>query len=217
MSNSSTSAPARRPGGQGPRGRVAALAVLVGLGALVATGSSGDRPGASQETPSWREAFDYTVGDGTYWWTSNAAYLKDGDVAPAYGTAWVHGYGGTSVRGCLFAETEQGPALQWEFFQGWDPARQALYSWQTTQTGAIGAGYGAPAGPGETEEMEQTFTWPDGTEVRVKHEAEHVHRDTMVTRSFNWVDGAWQPRRTYTWVRRTGDALDLCPNLAGAP
>jgi hypothetical protein len=36
----------------------------------------------------------------------------------------------------------------------------------------------------------------------------------MVTRSFNWIDGEWKPRRTYTWIRRAGDPQEKCANLA---
>lgn len=187
------------------------------LAATVMEGASarlgGEIPRA-QETPIWRKAFDYTVGHGTYWWTSNAAYAAKGEEPPAFGTAWVHGYGGTSVRGCLFAETDGGPVLQWEFFQAWDPEKEALFSWQTQASGGVGVGYSTVAGVGEAATMEQTFAWPGGSELRIRHEAEHVHQDTMITRSFHMVDGDWQPRRTYTWVRRSGSAYDFCPNLS---
>lgn len=166
------------------------------------------------EPAPWGEALAYRAGDGRqYWWTSNAAYAAGGGEPRAFGTAWVWGHGGTSLHGCLFAETDDGPSLQWVFFQAWDPAAQALLSYQATGDGAIGVGHETPALLGGTAEMEQTFRWPDGSTQRMRHLSEHVHQDTMVTRSFSWEDGEWTPRRTYTWVRRPGDPRELCPVL----
>jgi hypothetical protein len=194
-----------------PAGLVVLLIALGGSAGPEQEPAAGQK---EQEDPPWREALDYQVGNGTYWWTSNAEHMGDGAEAPAYGTAYEYGVGKTSVRGCLFAESEGGPVLQWEFFQAWDPAEQALYSYQSTESGGVGAGYGTAARVGETSEMIQTFVWPDGTEERIRHEADQVHQDTMVTRSFEKVEDGWRPRRTYTWIRRAGDAQEKCANLA---
>jgi len=190
------------------------VVLLVALGASAGPQREFVAGEKAQEDPPWREALEYTVGDGTYWWTSNAEHMGEGAEPPAYGTAWEYGVGKTSVRGCLFAESEDGPVLQWEFFQAWDPAEQALYSYQSTESGGVGAGYGTAVLLGETSEMIQTFVWPDGTRQRVRHEADHVHQDTMVTRSFEEVEDGWRPRRTYTWIRRAGDPQEKCANLA---
>jgi hypothetical protein len=190
------------------------LVLLIALGASAGPERESVAGEKAQEEPAWRESLAYTVGEGTYWWTSNAEHMGEGVEPPAYGTAWEYGVGKTSVRGCLFSETDEGPRLEWEFFQAWDPAEQSLYSWQTTESGGVGSGYAVPVGIGDTGEMVQTFVWPDGTEQRIRHEAIHAHQDTMVTRSFNWIDGEWKPRRTYTWIRRAGDPQEKCANLA---
>lgn len=169
------------------------------------------------EGSDWREALAYRVGEGdTYWWTSNAEYAGDGAEPRAFGQAWVWGVGAVSAHGCLFSETDDGPALAWTFFQAWDPERQALYSYQSAASGRFGVGWEVPVPIGHTSEMEQTFVAPDGARSRLRHETDYVHADTMVTRSYDLDDasGEWTPRRTYTWVRRAGDPRDLCPGLA---
>jgi hypothetical protein len=190
------------------------VVLLIALGASAGPERESVAGEKAQEEPAWRESLAYTVGEGTYWWTSNAEHMGEGVEPPAYGTAWEYGVGKTSVRGCLFSETDEGPRLEWEFFQAWDPAEQALYSWQTTESGGVGALYGTAARVGETSEMIQTFVWPDGTEEWIRHEADQVHQDTMVTRSFKKVEDGWRPRRTYTWIRRAGDPQQKCANLA---
>lgn len=116
---------------------LAALAVLGFLACAGTTPRSG--PERDLEAPApWKETLSYRVGDGTYWWTSNAAYAADGKEAPAYGTAWTYGIGGASAHGCLFAETADGDLLQWEFYQAWDPIRRQFYSHQTAPAGAVG-------------------------------------------------------------------------------
>ena len=171
------------------------------------------------EGSDWREALAYRVGEGegdTYWWTSNAEYAEDGTEPRAFGQAWVWGVGAVSAHGCLFSETDDGPALAWTFFQAWDPERQALYSYQSAASGMFGVGWETPVPVGHTSEMEQTFVAPDGTRSRLRHETDYVHADTMVTRSNSWdeTSGDWTPGRTYTWVRHDGDPRDLCPGLA---
>lgn len=169
------------------------------------------------EGSDWREALAYRVGEGnTYWWTSNAEYAEDGAEPDAFGQAWVWGVGAVSAHGCLFSETDDGPALAWSFFQAWDPERQALFSYQSAASGMFGVGWEAPVPIGHTSEMEQTFVAPDGTRSGLRHETDYVHADTMVTRSYDRDEssGEWTPRRTYTWVRRAGAPRELCPGLA---
>lgn len=168
------------------------------------------------EGSDWREALAYRVGEGdSYWWTSNAEHAGDGAEPRAFGQAWVWGVGAVSAHGCLFSETDDGAALEWSFFQAWDPERQALYSYQSTASGTFGVGWEVPVPVGHTSEMEQTFVAPDGTHSRLRHETDYVHADTMVTRSYDRdeASGEWTPRRTYTWVRRDGDPRDMCPAL----
>ncbi|MFW6089847.1 MAG: hypothetical protein ACODAB_08845 [Gemmatimonadota bacterium] len=169
------------------------------------------------EGSDWREALAHRVGEGdTYWWTSNAEYARDGAEPSAFGQAWVWGVGAVSAHGCLFSETEGGPALAWTFFQAWDPERQALFSYQSAASGTFGVGWETPVPLGHTSEMVQTFVARDGTRSRLRHETDYVAADTMVTRSYDWDDasGEWTPRRTYTWTRRDGDPQKLCPGLA---
>jgi hypothetical protein len=50
--------------------------------------------------------------------------------------------------------------------------------------------------------MLQTFFDPSGGASRTGHRSE-LTGDTHITRSFDvGADGAWTPRRTYTWRRR---------------
>jgi len=175
------------------------------------------RMGVVKFETDWREALAHRVGEGdTYWWTSNAEHAADGAEPRAFGQAWVWGHGAVSAHGCLFSETDDGPALAWSFFQAWDPERQALYSFQSAASGTFGVGWEAPVPLGHMSEMVQTFIARDGTRSRLRHETDYVAADTMVTRSYGWDDasGEWTPRRTYTWTRRGGDPRELCPGLA---
>jgi uncharacterized protein YciI len=69
-------------------------------------------------------------------------------------------------------------------------------------SGAVGIGSLAPAGPGK-QRVEQEFHSPDTPPWREAHDSIEEGPDQHRTASFDWADGAWQPRRSYVWRRIT--------------
>ena len=58
---------------------------------------------------------------------------------------------------------------------------------------------------GEDKILEQTFYNADGIVTRTGHKSRFTGKDTYVTKSFDIVDEAWQPRRSYEWQRQAPD------------
>jgi len=109
--------------------------------------------------------------------------------------------GGVSATGCLWGERNgEVEGVFWRFFQGWDPVRGAGLVYQAHPTGIIGIGHVEDRGDGEPE-LVQDFVGPDGTAFRTGHFERWDGPDRRVSRSVDFVDGAWQPRRSYAWVR----------------
>lgn len=161
-----------------------------------------DRSAAdSTDIAAWRAHVEYLTRDGSWWWTSNAHHSAEDGGIEAYAMAYVALPGGLASRGCLWWMRAGSPNVAWQFFQGWDPAAAAPFFYQTNAGGASGMGTGWTHDGGSIAH-EQTFRWADGSTTRLAHLTTPVGRDSLRVQSRAWVDGAWAPRRSYTWVRR---------------
>lgn len=141
-------------------------------------------------------------GDG--WWTaSNAEYRARDDRLPDYyAMRFELAPGGYASVGCMWGGRDGellGPF--WLFQSTWDPAEEAVRLYQVTPTGMVAQGHGALTG-GEDEEEEaiQEIHRPGQEPSRIRHLASHPDPDTLVTRSFDWRDGRWIPRRHDVWI-----------------
>lgn len=149
-----------------------------------------------------REHIAFVTRDGGAWWTSNAAYAAEDQGQDAY---WLHHdapSGAVAATACLWGErADSVVAVYWRFFSGPDPLTGKVIAYQSSRAGQIGIG-SLQVGVDGTVEVEQTFVRPDGQQFRVRHVERRIGRDSIDSRSFQWQDGAWQPQRTYVWVRR---------------
>jgi len=162
-----------------------------------------------------RAHFEYWTRDGGVWLTSNADYRTVANQEPShYGTTYRAALGGVSMTGCLWGEHNgKRVGTYWNFFSGWDPVAQKVIVYQTGATGVTGMGYEELGAEGEPDVAEQRFFPTDstGTELfRIKHLTTKVSADTLKTESFDYVEGEWQARRVYIWVRQPGDTTRGC-------
>ena len=111
---------------------------------------------------------------------------------------WKSGFDGMTMTGRLFGLDggKETPAF-WEFRQYWHPGRQEAVVEQFGWGGAFGIGTLT-----RDAVAEQTICNADGTTSQIGHRSEMPDADTRVQASFDIVDGAWRPRRTYTWIRQ---------------
>lgn len=172
-----------------------AVAIVVTLGAAEA--AQAQEPLAADT--GWRVHLAYLpAGSGT-WLASNERYRTADNGEPAsYGQRYWSGFGKTTVHGCLWGEYPGQRPVFWHFFTAWDPERNALIVHQESGNGTIGLG-SESIGTGIAD---QVFTRPGGGSSRSRHESRRLSADTMVTRSLDWVNDSWVPRREYTWVRQ---------------
>lgn len=176
---------------------------------ILVAGLAGGAEPSSADAPTLEEFkanLERMTRDGSWWFASNADYAQeDGEGAfESYGVRnWVE-QGGISAGGCLWGMREASePVVFWRFYQGWDFARGEPFFYQAHTSGTI-SGMGGPAPDGESDSMVQAFASAEADGVnRVRHDSEWLDDDTHVTYSADRVDGTWQPRRTYTWHRRT--------------
>lgn len=143
------------------------------------------------------------VTDGEAWIADNVAYVSSDEPWEEYGLEWRWEADSTSITGRLFGLVGgEDRATFWELRLSWDERRQVARIWQKhARRELVGDGTLRPTGNGTETEGIQTFTGPDGASSRVRHLATTTE-DTHDTRSFDWVDGEWQPRRHYVWKKR---------------
>jgi hypothetical protein len=156
-------------------------------------------PGAP---PEWYlEHNEFLTRDGGIFHTDNSAYKSEGEPWEAYGLAWEKGPSGLAVRGRLFGLRDGRDAgTFWEFFVYWHPAEGRAYMMQIGGGGALGVGTLEPPREDGSHRSEQTFHSPAGDVTRVAHEIRN-QGDVHDTRSFDWAEGEWTPRRHYVWHR----------------
>jgi len=152
--------------------------------------------------PAWyREHNEFMTRGGGVFHTDNSRHRSATEPWDQYGLAWEKGPSGQTVHGRLFGLRDgvDGGTF-WEFWVYWHPGDGKAYIVQVGGDGTLGVGTLEPPGANGKARSEATFHHPDGTSTRVAHEVENAG-DTHATASFDWVDGAWQPRRTYVWTR----------------
>jgi len=162
-----------------------------------------------------RAHFEYWTRDGGVWLTSNADYRTVANQEPShYGTTYQRALGGVSMTGCLWGEHNgKRVGTYWSFFSGWDPIVRKVMAYQTGGNGVTGMGYEELGVEGQPDVAEQRFFATDSTGqelFRIKHLTTKVSADTLKTESFDWVEGEWEARRIYTWVRQPGDSTRGC-------
>jgi hypothetical protein len=155
------------------------------------------------EMPDWlKNDMTRLVAAGDRWITDNGAYRSVNEPADAYGLEWQWGLGNQSVTGRLFGlASGREIGTYWQFRIYWHAGRREAVALQWGVDGTVGEGTSRQTGNGDEIEMIQTFTGPDGSSSRTRHLAtttETVHD----TRSFDFADGQWKPRRNYVWHRR---------------
>lgn len=154
---------------------------------------------AADSVPAWfRHHLESLAGGSGQWTADNAEFKSEAEPWDAYGLEWTWGLGHRSVKGRLYVIRDGKDAGSlFEYWILWDPgARQAMLI-QYGSDGTYGVGVIEPDGTDGTA-VEQTFYQPDGATTRVKHTDRHTG-DVRVVQSFDWVDGAWRPRRLYHW------------------
>lgn len=163
----------------------------------------------SSDSLEWRRQLAFMTDRGGTWLTSNDEYRTDANQEPhSYGMHYRMGLGGTAMHGCLWGEAPaREKAVFWSYFTGWDPTRRQLFLQQSGAGGVVGIGH-ETLGSGISE---QRFTAPDGNGWDQRHVTTMLPPDTLLTRSFQKSDdGAWQPRRTYRWIRQASDSAPPC-------
>ena len=156
---------------------------------------------AADSAPAWfrRHLENLTSGSGR-WTADNSAFRSQGEPWDAYGLEWTWGLGRQSVKGRLYAikdGKEVGSFFEYRLL--WHPGERKAMLFQYGSDGTYGLGVIEPDGANGTA-VEQTFYQPDGGTTRVKHTDRHIG-EVRVVRSFDWVNGAWHPRRVYHWKR----------------
>jgi hypothetical protein len=156
---------------------------------------------------AWRDHLAFLASGSGIWIASNAEYrTNENREPPTYGQRYRMGMGGTVQHGCLWGDYPSQKFVHWQFFTAWDPSRAQLLVHQTSPDGTIGMGYLTVS----SGVAEQTFTRANGASWKSRHISRHLTPDTLVTRSFEWVDGQWTARRTYRWIRQHADAKAPC-------
>lgn len=163
--------------------------------------------GLSDGTDALREYREHlrSITDGV-WIASNAEYQAEDGGIDSYGMAYALQPSGLSATGCLWIQRNGEPqGVAWQFIMAWDPGRQAGLVYQSNAAGMVAIGYMEDLGPGRPELVQQLWS-PDGSVTRIGHTERMDGPDRRVSRSLEWVDGGWSPRRAYTWVRTAGAA-----------
>lgn len=182
----------------------AALPVVL-AGAFMMPGPAPDVAvsGATADPPAWLlTEMNHLVSHGGRWITDNSPWISDDEPWQQYGMEWRQGTEAGVITGRLFGLANGTEQTFWEFRMYWEEERQQAVIWQRGGDGTIGTGPLRPSGNGEMEAI-QVFTAPDGTTSTIRHLSTTTD-ETHATRSFQRVEGEWQPRRQYVWTKEAG-------------
>lgn len=155
----------------------------------------------ADSAPAWfqRHLEELTRGSGR-WTADNSAFKSREEPWDGYGLEWTWGLGRHSVKGRLYAiqdGREVGSLFEYRLL--WHPGERMAMLLQYGSDGTYGQGVIQPDGTDGTM-VEQTFFQPGGGTTRIKH-TDHYAGEVRVVQSFEWVEGAWHPRRLYRWRR----------------
>ncbi len=190
MNSLSTARHDREPGfgGTGPWSLVVALLLLL------------PRPGASQEGGIPESALELMRAEVGTWKADNSAYSGEEEPFDAYAIDWAWNPGHTSLTGRLYGLRESREVgTFWTFHQFWHPGQRTMVVQQLGRDGTFGTGQVRIVEPGVSE-LVQLFYAPDGSTREERHLTRHSV-DRRQGTSFRRVNGKWEERRTYTWVR----------------
>lgn len=149
------------------------------------------------QLPFWvKEEFERLEGT---WITDNSEFVSDTETDDHYAVEWSMGVGNQSMTGILYGLRDNRMTHEyWQFFQFWDPARQAVRVIQVAVFGAVGDGYMMPS-DSSTFLVEQIFVNPDQSQYQQDHitrifETHDViesysyneHGEKILSRNYNW-------------------------------
>ena len=183
-----------------PANAFAAFAAAVSI--LVAAYPAHGDEGRAGAPPAWyHERNDFLTRDGGVFHTDNSAYRSENEPWVAYGLEWEKGPSRQTLRGRLFGIHDGKDAgTFWDFHVFWHPGEGKAFISQVGADGTLGMGILEPPGADGAARSEATMYFVDGTTTRIAHVVRN-HGDIHATESFDRVDGAWQPRRSYVWRR----------------
>jgi hypothetical protein len=124
--------------------------------------------------------------------------------------AWEKGPSRQTLRGRLFGIRDgKDVGTFWDFHVFWHPGEGKAFISQVGADGTLGMGTLEPPSADGSARSEATIYSVDGTTTRIAHVVRN-RGDIHAGESFDWVDGTWQPRRSYVWHR-------VAPESATAP
>ena len=182
--------------------------------ALLAAPLAAAESATPEPPPAWfLEHIEFMTRDGGVFHTDNSRYLSSEEPWEVYGLEWEKGPSRQTLRGRLFGlRGGEEAGTFWEFHTYWHPGEGKAYIYQVGGDGTLGIGTLEPPGADGSARLEQTFYHVGGAVTRVAH-VTRDHGDTHETDSLDWVDGAWQARRSYVWhrVRAADEAAPAAP------
>lgn len=160
---------------------------------------------------SWKAHLEFLTAGSRVLIASNEEHRTVGSGQPvAYGQAFRLVAGDVAGRGCLWSVLPDGSTrLEWDFLVGWDTEAAAPFVFQSSRDGDVGFGHVTSIDGPESETI-QTFEFANGAGFRGRHHTTEAAPDTLTTRSFQMVDGEWQPGRTDRWIRQPEGAEAPC-------
>jgi len=195
----------RRPRrGGGARRGVVALVLVTGIQmTLGSPASAQDRTRPRIDAETARELLASRARGGGWWVASNAEHrTRDDRVPDYYAMRYELVPGGFASTGCMWGGRDGEPLGPfWTFLSAWDPVEEALLLYQVNSAGAVAIGHGWPGDGSAADEVAiQQIVAPGQPSARIRHLSTLSHPDTLRTRSFDWRDGTWMPRREDVWV-----------------
>lgn len=175
---------------------VGALLVALAL-TLIACAASAKEAGPA--LPAWyvQELSQLSQGSGL-WVADNTPFKGEAETHDAYAVEWRMTPDRRGLTGRLFGLAGRTRSADlWQFRIHWDAKQRQAIVQQFSTSGTIG--YGTLNGFDRATLTDQTFTAPDGRQWRELHHA-WFEGKVHVTRSFEWHDGSWMPKRSYRWL-----------------
>lgn len=179
---------------------MAAVFAAALLSMLSTLGPAADNAGP---VPAWFD--DHLVelaADGDRWVADNTEYRSVNEPEEFYVTQWRRGLG-RSLTGRLYAivdgrETED----YWRYQVYWDPIVGEARVTQFSRGGAVGSGTLVKVD--DDFFLDQQFSVPEGARWRTLHRTTFAS-GVQLSRSYDWQNGSWVPKRSYRWERRAAE------------
>ena len=158
--------------------------------------------------PKWLQDHMIYMTSGTGRWVAdNSKYRSENESYEQYVTEWKWGVGKNSVSGRLFSyrNGEETPNF-WEYKLFWHPKEEKAILQQFGGNGIYGVGEMSTLSTAvQTERsVEINFYGPDGSSWKDLHKI-YEKKDEHETISFDFKQGIWVERRSYTWKKVVPD------------